>query len=69
MGSPTPPPAGAVWILQSDLDSDAAAINTAVTALQAVLASGTLNAANEDALNAAIGGLTGLTTVPVTPTP
>lgn len=75
MGSPTPPPAGAVWILQSDLDSDATAISAAVAVLQGLVASGNLSEADESGVNTAIGNLTALAAVPpvvvppVDPTP
>jgi hypothetical protein len=70
MTTATPPPAGAVWILQSDLDADATAIAAAVVTLQALVSSGTLSEADESGVNTAIGNLTALAAVPVvTPPP
>jgi hypothetical protein len=65
----TPPPAGAVWILQSDLDADAAAINSAVQILQGLVTSGELSPANEAGVNAAVASLTALAVVPTPPAP
>lgn len=69
MGSPTPPPAGAVWIMQSDLDADAVAINGAYDILKGLVASGNLTQADESAVNTAIGNLEGLVAVPTPPVP
>ena len=64
----SPPPAGAVWILQSDLDADATALQGVYDALKAIVAGGSLAQADESALNTVLGNLEGLAT-PVAPTP
>lgn len=63
-------PSDLVSISQTDINNWAGAIQTATTAIQSLVASGTLQPAQEDTMNAAITALeTASGTLPATPPP
>jgi hypothetical protein len=58
-----------VSIPQGDIDNWAANVNAAVAALQTIVANGNLSAADESAMNTAIGNLDGVAGTSTPPAP